>query len=334
MHTGRHYQLGEVLLWTRRETFWFVVIGTIPTLLFALADWKWLSIPWVPVALLGTAVAFVTGFKNNASYNRLWEARQVWGSLVNLSRYWGCIAHDFLQASDALRDIKPTQKRLLYRHIAFLTALRFQLREPREWETMGHSHNKEYQRKYPVAEWTTQLDNELQPFLEPEELKQVLAFRNRASYLLNRQSQEVASLYAGGNISEMQQVTLSQTISRLFDEQGRSERIKNFPYPRQFTTLNLFFIWVFIFILPLGMIAEFSKLGRDCVWLAIPSSVLISWVFHTMDKIGGVTENPFEGSANDVPITAMTRNIEIELREWLGETNLPPALKPVNHILT
>jgi putative membrane protein len=96
MHAGRHYSLREVSVWTRRETLIFVLIATIPTLLFTQLGWTWLTIPWLPIALVGTAVAFITGFKNNASYSRMWEARQIWGAIVNSSRTWAIQSLDFV----------------------------------------------------------------------------------------------------------------------------------------------------------------------------------------------------------------------------------------------
>ena len=85
MHTGKHYTLREVLYWTRREIFGLLALGTIPTVLYEVWDIK-LTIPWLPIALIGTAVAFIVGFKNNATYGRIWEARQIWGAIVNASR--------------------------------------------------------------------------------------------------------------------------------------------------------------------------------------------------------------------------------------------------------
>lgn len=123
------------------------------------------------------------------------------------------------------------------------------------------------------------------------------------------------------------------TGPNLCEHQGKCERIKNFPYPRQFSTLNLYFVWVFIILLPFGMLPEFEKLGHFMTWLTIPFCVLVSWIFHTMDKIGESSENPFQGGANDVPITALSRNIEIDLREILGETDLPETIEPKNSIL-
>ena len=126
---------------------------------------------------------------------------------------------------------------------------------------------------------------------------------------------------------------MEKRLADLYDQQGKCERIKNFPYPRQFASINLFFIWLFVILLPFGMLNEFQKLGEHYVWLTIPFSIVVSWVFVSMEKVGESTENPFEGSANDVPITALSRTIEIDLRDMLNEENLPSPLTAENKIL-
>ncbi len=93
------------------------------------------------------------------------------------------------------------------------------------------------------------------------------------------------------------------------------------------------FVRLFNGLVPFGMLGEFAKLGEGFVWLTIPFSALAAWVFMMMERIGESSENPFEGSANDVPITAMTRTIEIDLREMLGEQDIPKPLQPQNNIL-
>jgi len=337
MHTGRHYRISEIIKWTRREIFIFALLAAIPTLLYALLNWTWLAVPWVPIALIGTAVAFVTGFKNNASYGRLWEARQVWGALINNSRYWATQCCDFLAepesgASD--RSVGEYKQRLVHRHLAFVTALRFQLRQPKSWETMSKRHNVEFQNQYVVDEWNGSLDDALKPLLNEADLKHVLGCKNRATQILALQSAELHALVQNGMLNEFKRLFMSQTLAKFYDDQGKSERIKNFPYPRQFATLNVYFIWLFIALVPFGLLREFDKLGDGFVWLTIPASMIVAWVFHTMDKIGESSENPFEGSPNDVPITALARVIEIDLREMIGETDLPNAIEPTNLILT
>lgn len=329
MHVGRSYSLREVVVWTRRETAVFLVIALVPVSLYALLGWRWLAMPWPPLAIMGTAVAFVTGFKNNASYSRLWEARQIWGGIVNNSRSWALLVQDLLPGA-ALGSIR---QELNYRHLAWVTALRFQLREPRPWENMQRRHNVEYRARYPVAEWQQQLDRELAQFLPAAELAALLPQKGKATKLLLEQGRALRALRDAGRLSELEHLELERQLTGFLDVQGRCERIKNFPFPRQYATLNLFFIWIFIAFVPLGLLGEFHKLGPWQAWLTVPASVVVSWIFHTMDKIGDSSENPFEGSPNDVPITAMSRTIEIDLREALGETELPMALAPVNNIL-
>ena len=133
-----------------------------------------------------------------------------------------------------------------------------------------------------------------------------------------------------GLIWEFSFLELESRIGELFSLQGKSERIKNFPYPRQYATLSYDIVRVFILLLPFGVIPEFSAIGKTLtedfptlgpyfVWLGIPFTLTVSWVFNTMQRIGIVGENPFEGSANDVPISTIARGIEIDIREILQE---------------
>ena len=86
-------------------------------------------------------------------------------------------------------------------------------------------------------------------------------------------------------------------------------------------------------MLPLGMVSEFDKLGNYGAWVSIPFTVLVGWVYLMMELIGDYSENPFEGLGNDIPMLSLCRTIEIDLREMLGETELPPPIKPQNGVL-
>lgn len=337
MHTGKHYTLREVLYWTRRDIYLLLVLGTIPTVLYEVFDIR-LTIPWVPIALIGTAVAFIVGFKNNATYGRLWEARQIWGSIINSSRSWGILVRDFTtikNTGDTIShdDLAQIHKRLIYRHIGWLTALRFQLREPRPWENLKKSYNAEYRSHYSIPELEEQLNVELAKYFSENEFDYILGKKNRATHVIALQSADLRMLAEKGLIDNFRHVEMENMLVNLYEQQGKCERIKNFPYPRQFATLNLYFVCLFTLLVPFGMLQEFDKLGEHFIWLTIPFTVLVCWVFLTMDKIGEVTENPFEGSPNDIPMAALSRTIEIDLRELLDEKDLPPPVSAVNNIL-
>ena len=326
MHIGTHYKLAEFLRWTRRDIYGLLIVATIPTLLY-IAGLTWIAIPWVPVALVGTAAAFIVGFKNTQTYNRLWEARQIWGSIINGSRTWGMTIRDFVKADHT------THQQLIYRHCAWLTALRYQLRKPQSWENQQKPYNIEYRRFYTVPEWQDSLDDALVPYLSEAELLYILTKKNRATQLLAEQSKQLTDLKESGLISDFEYVELERRLADFYDQQGRCERIKNYPYPRQFASVTLYFIWLFVLMLPLGMLNEFQKLGENFIWLTIPFSVLVSWVFTSMDKVGEASENPFEGGANDIPMAALSRTIEIDLRDMLDETDLPAPLMATHNIL-
>ena len=340
MHIGKGYTFKEVILWTRRDIFVLILLATIPTTLFHFFKWQWLLLPWLPIALLGTAVAFVVGFKNNASYDRLWEARRIWGSITNFSRSWGIMVKDYVTNKHSNTKLSESELKELHlnlynRHFAWLTALRFQLRENKTWEAINLTHNKEYRNQwFRVEEQDHKIEDAIKPYLSEKEYQIVMSKSNKAAQILALQSKHLRNLLEDGLIEDFRHMELERLIVELYNQQGASERIKNFPYPRQYASLNTWFVNIFVTLIPFGMIQEFAKIGEGYVWMTIPFSALSGWIFTTLERIGETSENPFEGSANDVPITTISRNIEIDLLEML---NVNHNLKPIqsqNNILT
>ncbi len=134
MYTKTKYSTIELIKWTREEILKFLILAIIPVILHEVFNLKWLDLPWLPVSLIGTAVAFVIGFQNNASYDRIWEARKIWGGIVNASRSWGILVNDFItneftEKKISEEDFKQIKKELIFRHIAWLTSLRHAMRE-------------------------------------------------------------------------------------------------------------------------------------------------------------------------------------------------------------
>jgi putative membrane protein len=295
---------------------------------------RWISIPWPVVALLGTATAFIVGFKNVQTYNRTWEARKIWGAAMSASRGWAMMCRDFIEDNSKCREI-------IYRHFAWLAALRYQLRTERAWETANKSYNKEYKKFYTIPENETRIEDELSKYISKEEMNDILPKNNRAVQLLSLQSEALKSLYKEGALEHFRFLEMHSALREFSSHQGKSERIKNFPYPRQYATINTFLVKLFCILLPFAMLREFNDLNNDVpgvlhgymVWFVIPFSLLISWVYTSLDQVGESTENPFEGSANDVPISQMSRTLEIDVKEMLGETDLPPAMKPRNNVV-
>jgi len=332
MHVGKAYRTSEFILWSRRKIFVLLAMSTWPILLYVTVGFKGFSVPWSVVLLLGTTVALVTGFKNTQTYNRSVEAQLIWASITTSSRVWGGLCRDFLSAEEA--------RKLIYRHVAWLTALRFALRAPRAWETSTQKANVEYERRYCVPEKVASLHDEIGWCAAPTEIEPALAAANPATRLLYVQGASLKGLLDSGALSIQAYLEMLKVLRELHDQQSRSERIKNFPYPRQYAVISALFVTIFCTLLPFGMISQFEAMNGlvdgfmkgSMVWLAIPFSVVIGWMYTSLDQVGESTSNPFEGGANDVPISQISRMIEIELREALGETELPAPLLPVNGI--
>ncbi|MFY1046637.1 bestrophin family protein [Chryseobacterium sp. GP-SGM7] len=333
MHAGKKFGAIEFIVWTRRSIYFLAILSAVPTLFYYLGG-KFLSFPWQPIAIMGTAVAFIVGFKNNASYSRLWEGRQIYGAIINDSRSFGYILRDALSGKDS-----DKVKIMFNRHYAWLTALRFQLREPRAWENMSTVQYQEYAEKYEICEKLQNLDDVLKNYLSEDELKYILKKKNRATQLMASQSKELSEVYSAGLINDFQWTQINQQLVKFTDNQGKAERIKNFPYPRNFSSITTYLLFLFIAFVPFGLLKEFDKLGEGSflegltVWFNIPFSLLVTWCFHTLDSVGEASMNPFEGSPMDVPITQISRTIEIDMRDMLDEENLPPGLDPKNNIV-
>ena len=366
MYTKRIFPIKGVLRWTRRHIFLFLILAFIPVVLFDTLGLKWLHVPWLPLGVLGTAVAFIVGFKNNASYDRLWEARKIWGGIVNASRSWTIMVKDFISNDHTLIDrneeeITSIKRELVHRHIAWLTALRYHLRQERPWEMhlKEKKSNIEFRSShYTVCEDNTSIEEIIAPYLSKADFEEIFAKGNKPSQILGIQSRQLKKLMQEGLIEDFRHMAMSNILVEFYTLQGKSERIKNFPYPRQFATLNYMFVWIFILLLPYGIMAEFEDFGQKImnllnehevqssirhiiqtflakhfVWFSVPFSALIAWVFHTMEAIGENSENPFEGGPNDVPITDLTRSIEIDIRELIDDTDIPEPYIWINDII-
>ena len=336
MYTKKVYKARDMAKWTRYETLLFIVYGIIIVSLYYFFDLSWLKVPWTPLALIGTAVAFVIGFQNNSAYGRIWEARKIWGGIVNTSRTFGMFVQDMVTNEHAAPELSEEElryeiKTLTYRHIAWMTALRHAMRAPKPWETFEKERtNQEWSKMIRPPEKDSTVEKDMQPYLSEKDLRYVMSKNNKQTALLYLQSHHLRRLKESGSVWEFSFLQLESVLEELFTLQGKSERIKNFPYPRHFASLNHYFMWVFVLLLPLAIVPQFSEIGLDIaerfpsignwfVWVSIPFYAMVAWVFHTMERIGRTGENPFEGSANDVPISTIARGIEIDLRQNLGE---------------
>lgn len=327
MYTGKVFH--PILLWhfARVNLFRTLVISFVAVLLYDVAGFKFVAIPFLPVGTIGTAVAFFIGFKNNQAYDRLWEARRLWGGITNTSR-------NLATMMIAIVDDKEYVNDFLKRHIGYINVLRLQLRRTVPWATSrGDLHKTFVGEKKELEEFDEGLKAILTRHDKMQYYETLKSKQNTANIMLKIQVDQLMKLKREKKIDDFEHSDLIKQINELFNLQGGCERIKSTPMFRQFSIFSRVFVLIFIFLLPFGLLKDLNNLASWGVWLTIPFTLLISWVFYTMEQIGEYSENPFDNAVNDTPITTICRNIEIDIKEMLGEKELPERLQPENDIL-
>ncbi|MFC4254641.1 hypothetical protein GRI97_04340 [Altererythrobacter xixiisoli] len=347
MYIRRNLTAPFVLRSTWPALLWSTLWAAATLTAFFVFNIKWIDVPFQLVSAVGIAVSFFIGFKNNQAYERFWEGRKIWGSIVNLSRSW-TIQVLSLPTGTASGAPAPSQKALVYRHLAWINALRVQLRQS---SGFGVRENFLMERFVAAHRDPTTVDEVIAPFVSADERAMLQGKRNVASQLVLRQAEDVRALRHDGTIDGFGQMMLQQSLESCYELQGMCERIKNTPFPRQYAFFSHVFTIIFCLLLPLGLLDVYEEellasfnyaqtfdtpyiRPTDAMLFAmVPLSVLVSWIFLTWEKIGDSSEDPFEGRPHDVSMSALCRSIEIDLRDMLDEGNLPDKLQPRDHIL-
>lgn len=259
------------------------------------------DLPVGPVSILGGALAIFLGFRNNSAYDRWWEARKIWGGIVNASRTFGSFIISFSSENFSSKDVSQEEveawrKDLIYRHIAWLYSLKMHLRKLNYWEN-------------------------LEKYLSEDEIEEIRKYHNKPAQLLHIQNLKLQEGYDKKITEDFRHMELANIIKELFRLQGMSERIKSTIFPYYYNYFTGVFLWLFIICLPFALAPEMGL-------ATIPMSSAIAFVFTILEKSGATTEDPFEGRASDTPISTITRNIEIDLLEMLRSKTVPAPIEP------
>ncbi|MBL0190186.1 MAG: hypothetical protein IPQ18_02225 [Saprospiraceae bacterium] len=328
---------GHHLVWL---TAWDLSVAA----LYYYTEFRAFTIPWIPLSVIGTAVAFYVGFKNNQAYDRSWEARKIWGAIVNSSRAWGTMVKHFVSSEFTENSLPNDQaeklkRRIINRHIAWVYTLRSQLLTSTSWEHItlrGHFgvYGRKMQRKFGLGLFEDEITaHNLSNYLPEDERKAYSKYANIATQIIDKQSGELVALKKLNLIDDFRHMELQKILTDLYIHQGMAERIKKTPLPRQYANVSFIFICLFIFMLPFGMISEFARIGDWAIWLSVPFVVIVGWIYVIMELVGDYSENPFEGLANDVPMFSLCRTIEIDLLQMMGEEKTPKPVEPKQGIL-
>ncbi len=332
MYIKRNISWGLIMRYAWKNLIFFTVWAGLVFSAYYFLEWKFIDIPFQPLSIIGIAVAFYIGFKNSQSYDRFWEARKIWGGIVNYSRTWAN------QVLSVVEDTYETKKALIYRHIGWINALRIQLRQP---TTFSIKENRSVERMFERHGERNPTCDGIREFISPEEDSDLANRKNVATHLVKLQGLHLKKLLKENKITEFDKQMFHNTLAELYNLQGKCERIKNTPFPRQYAYFSTVFTWIFVLLLPFGLLDVFGNELKEIakgfhhwfIFLMIPFSVLISWIFTTMEKVGSNSEDPFEGRVNDVPMTALCRIIEIDLCDMLDEKDLPEKVAPKDNIL-
>jgi len=344
MFINKNFSVANVLRFTGGHLVWITAWAVLVTVAYEYFHWDELQIPFLPISIIGTAVAFYIGFKNNSAYDRLWEGRKIWGAIVNSSRMWGAtvkafVSNQFTDKDYSDDELKAIHKKLIYRHIGYLYALRSQLLIPTPWEHINQSKHvrklteKRMKRYGQGLHLDGVTEKTLDSYLPADEIKRLIDYKNTATQIIDQQSQDLKNLRRLNLIDDFRHIELQKLMNDFYTHQGKAERIKKFPLPRQYGSASFMFVGIFILLLPLGMVSAFHDIGSYGAWVSIPFTVLVAWVYLMMELIGDYSENPFEGLGNDIPMLSLCRVIEIDLKQMLGEEEIPPPIEAKNGVL-
>lgn len=283
-----------------RRLLVLLVFDCTVAVIYSVFHHKWISLNGLPVAPLASALTIFLVFRTNAAYGRWWEARQLWGSLVNTSR---ALARQYLtMLDDETEDPRrrPLRNELVRHQIAFAHALRCHLRK-----------------QAALPEMRTLLGNKI--------AEELAAYQNLPAALNLRIGRLLRQARSEGMLDSYRWAAIDENLTSLANIQGACERIKNTPLPRQFDYLPRILLDAFCWLLPLGIVEDLG--------LMTPlASTLISFTFIAADLMSREISNPFDNTIHDTPMTALSRTIELNLREQMAETDKERGRKePIRH---
>lgn len=257
-----------------------------------------LDLPELPMTLLGSALALFLGFRNNSAYARWWEARTLWGAMVNSSRSFG---REVFYLIDANPESEKLRHDLIRRQIAYVNALRCHLRRQPPFE-------------------------EIADFLPDDEVETLRNISNVPNAILNRSAAMLAEASERGWIDSYRRVQIESLLVDMSNAQGGMERIKNTPLPREYGYFPTLFVHFFCILLPIGLV--------DTLTIYTPlASTVAGFMLLAMDRIGADLQDPFENRAHDVPVTSICRTIQIDLEQLIGKREPAKPLQPVENVL-
>jgi len=260
-------------------------------------DYERRNLSLASVGLVVTALSIFLVFRVGEAYSRWWEARGHWGLIVNDSR-------SFARQITSLVSDASAHTRLVHRHLAWLNGLRHALRGEDDKQSIA-------------------------PFISERELADLDRAKNRATQLMQQQAQDLKELQAAGALDPFGRLVLEETLSKLTNHQGGCEKIKHTAFPDRVAYFSRFTAWGLAITIPIVVLEADNQI--DLIDMLVTPFLMLS--FLLTERLGADLKTPFANRVNDTPMTALCRTIEIDLRQQLGESEIPEPLEPVAGVL-
>jgi len=289
---------GSVLQSIWRQQISTILIAGVVTLTHGMFGSLKITMTPIPFSMIGLTLAIFLGFRNNASYERYWEGRKLWGELVIICRSLARQLQTFAAGSDA----EDVRRRMAHRSIAFAHTLRHQMRG-------SDSHE------------------DVRPLLTGQEFALFAEANHKADFLLRRMAGDLHGLVAARQTNPLYATRIDETLSDFARVLACCERIRQTPIPFPYTLMIHRTAYLYCFLLPFGLV---DSIGYMTPWVV----GFISYTFFALDALGDELAEPFGTAPNDLPLAAICRTIEINVREAMGEKDLPAPLEPVDFCLS
>lgn len=286
-----------LLRWQWRPALIFGLVAAAIVVLDRVEHIEVLRVPALPLGIVGGAIGIFVSFRTNSGYDRWWEGRKLWGRLINTSRHFTNQVTTYLADTP---ELAASRRELVRRHIAYVHVLRCLLRD-----------------QDPFA------DARVLQFLSKAETAELRPETNVTNALLNRQQAQLVELAKREDIDPFRLQSFDESLRALLDIQGGCERIKKTPFPPGYGFLADRLILAFGFLFPLGLV-------EDLGWLTVPITILVTLGFRLISEVGRVLENPFSLFWPALPLMALSTTIERDLRQRIGDADLPPSPQPDN----
>lgn len=273
---------------------------------YGMLGWSFVAVPFGVLGILGTALALFLAFRNNTAFGRWGEASQAWAAITAASRTLARLIVTFTDSHAHTPQYNAAaatafKRAMIYRHIAWVNALRMQLRGQMDVAALA-------------------------PYLDAAEVDALRQAPSKPGALLVMQGRRIYDAMATGILQGFDSFQLEGQLATLASQQAICERIKLMPVPRQYDYFTRLFVWIFILLTPLSLVGTLAREGVD-LWLT-PLTLMLAFVFAIVQRTGEVNEDPFANQITDVPLSALCRIIERDVRAILGESELPPPLEP------